>query len=141
MTAFRMALRCIILLYLVIGWGSQVFGSALQSPAYLEKWVSSHIHQYAIPGLSVAVIRDGKISTVFTYGYSDYQHRRKVTPNTKFQAASIAKPVSATAVAIIFAQHKYITVACHYNGSIFCFCPLRCVYGLHPDHGFFFNRI
>ncbi|MBJ7313175.1 serine hydrolase domain-containing protein [Rugamonas sp. CCM 8940] len=49
-----------------------------------------------VPGVSVAVIRDGKVAWARGYGVA-YAGGPAVTPDTLFQAASISKPVTALA--------------------------------------------
>ena len=51
-----------------------------------------------IPGLSIAVITDGKIEWAKGYGYADVSEGRKVTTETLFRAASISKPITALRV-------------------------------------------
>jgi len=48
-----------------------------------------------IPGVSIAVFRDGHIDYQATYGYADQSNHRQLTINTLFQAASISKPITA----------------------------------------------
>jgi CubicO group peptidase (beta-lactamase class C family) len=52
---------------------------------------------YKVPGVSVAVIDQGRIDWVRGYGYADVAAQRPVTPHTRFQAASISKSVAAAA--------------------------------------------
>lgn len=52
---------------------------------------------YKIPGVSIAVIDDYKISWVKGYGLLEAGGGTAVVPETMFQAASISKPVSAAA--------------------------------------------
>ena len=49
-----------------------------------------------VPGVSVALIRDGKIAWTRGYGVA-YEGGPAVTPETLFQAASISKPITAVA--------------------------------------------
>jgi CubicO group peptidase (beta-lactamase class C family) len=58
--------------------------------------VASLLAQHKVPGASLAIIRDGAV--VATYGYGSAQAGRPVTPQTRFQAASISKTVNALAV-------------------------------------------
>lgn len=53
---------------------------------------------YNVPGVSVAVFKDGKILWSKTYGFADTQNKVEVSNNTMFQAASISKSVTAFAV-------------------------------------------
>jgi CubicO group peptidase (beta-lactamase class C family) len=50
-----------------------------------------------IPGLSLAVFHNGRIEWTRGYGMADIAAGRRVTPSTRFQAASISKPVAAVA--------------------------------------------
>ena len=53
---------------------------------------------YHVPGVSVAVINDGKIEWARGYGVKETGGQDPVTPETLFQAASISKPVTALGV-------------------------------------------
>jgi len=76
----------------------------------LDDWVRSKIGKYPIHGLSLAVADRGEVSRVYTYGFSDVRRRRGVTPSTLFQAASISKPVAATAAMIGGAQRRELAL-------------------------------
>jgi len=52
---------------------------------------------YKVPGVSIAVIDQGRIAWARGYGFSDIASKRPVAPDTRFQAASISKPVTAAA--------------------------------------------
>ena len=53
------------------------------------------MQQLGIPGLSIAVIEEGKVSWARAYGLSDTVEKTPVTTQTLFQAGSISKPVAA----------------------------------------------
>jgi CubicO group peptidase (beta-lactamase class C family) len=53
---------------------------------------------YKTPGVSIAVINNGRIEWARGYGFPEAGGNRPVTPETLFQAASISKPVAAMAV-------------------------------------------
>lgn len=52
---------------------------------------------YKVPGVSIAVIDHGRIEWARGFGLADIESKRPVTPETRFQAASISKSVAATA--------------------------------------------
>ena len=52
---------------------------------------------YKVPGVSIAVIDQGRIDWVRGYGFADIAAKWPVTPDTRFQAASIGKSVAAAA--------------------------------------------
>jgi CubicO group peptidase (beta-lactamase class C family) len=49
-----------------------------------------------VPGVSVAVVEDGRIVFARAYGVADSGTGQALTPETMFQAASISKPVAAS---------------------------------------------
>ena len=51
-----------------------------------------------VPGVSIAVARDFQVQWIKTYGLADVSADMPVTAETRFQAASISKPVTAFAV-------------------------------------------
>ena len=50
------------------------------------------------PGVSIAVVQDGRVEWAQGFGVAQAGQKRKVTPRTVFQAASISKPITALAV-------------------------------------------
>lgn len=61
---------------------------------------------YKIPGVSVAVINDGKIEWAKGYGVQETGGNKSVTPETLFQAASVSKPVAAIAMLRLVQENK-----------------------------------
>ena len=61
----------------------------------LDAYVREQMTRRRIPGLSLAIIQDGRIVAARAYGVVDETSRAPVTPATLFQAGSISKPVSA----------------------------------------------
>lgn len=61
---------------------------------------------YKTPGVSIAVINNGKIEWARGYGVLETGKNKPVTPETLFQAASISKPVTAMAVLRLVQEGK-----------------------------------
>jgi len=59
-----------------------------------------------VPAVSVAVIRDHRIEWAEAWGFADVASHREATPTTLFQAASISKPVAATAALTLVEEGK-----------------------------------
>ena len=59
--------------------------------------IAQRMEYYKIPGLSIAIINDGKIQWAKGYGYTSFDSIQPINQNTLFQAASISKPVAALA--------------------------------------------
>jgi CubicO group peptidase (beta-lactamase class C family) len=73
--------------------------TGLINPVYLEgdsTWtIGERMKRYHVPGVSIAVINDGKIEWEKSYGVMDEETKEPVTNETLFQAGSISKPVAA----------------------------------------------
>jgi CubicO group peptidase (beta-lactamase class C family) len=59
--------------------------------------LADEMRRLHVPGVSVAVIHDGKIAWAKAYGVTEAGGKTPITPATLFQAASISKPVTAIA--------------------------------------------
>jgi len=57
---------------------------------------------HSVPGVSIAVVENGKIKWAKGYGYANTDTETKVNANTLFQAGSISKPLSALAALKLF---------------------------------------
>jgi CubicO group peptidase (beta-lactamase class C family) len=65
------------------------------APAYADKvddYVRLQMALNHVPGAAVAIVRDGKITKLQTYGLANLEWRQPVTPDTAFQLASSTKP-------------------------------------------------
>ena len=66
--------------------------------ARLEHGVPQLMHDGDVPGLSIALIRDGKLVWHHGFGVTNAETKAPVTGSTVFEAASLSKPVFAYAV-------------------------------------------
>lgn len=74
-------------------------------PAVVFKNAESHftlqerMERYAVPGVSIAIVKDNKVIFAKGYGNSSQSSGKQVDINTLFQAASLSKAVTALGVA------------------------------------------
>ena len=84
--------------------------NSLTAPVYIEgdsTWtIEERMEHYGVPGVSIAVINNGKIEWTKTYGVMDRESKSPVTEKTLFQAASISKPVTAYGALTLVEQNK-----------------------------------
>ena len=59
-----------------------------------------------LPGLSVAVAVDGAIAWSEGFGWADVEQRVPVTPRTRFRIGSVAIPLTAAAVGVLYERGR-----------------------------------
>lgn len=64
--------------------------------SYRPRPVTDLMLRANVPGISIAVVEDGRIVWARAFGVANRATGRAVTPETMFQAASISKPVAAS---------------------------------------------
>jgi len=79
--------------------------------------IEERMRHYKVPGLSIAVIDQGKIVWARGYGKLQAGGDAKVTPDTLFQAGSISKPVAAVA-ALTLVQDGKLSLDANVNDSL-----------------------
>jgi CubicO group peptidase (beta-lactamase class C family) len=72
----------------------------------LEKDVPELMKKGGVPGLAIAVIRDGKTMWLHGFGMKEVKTGQPVTGETVFEAASLSKPVFAYGVLKLLEQGK-----------------------------------
>jgi CubicO group peptidase (beta-lactamase class C family) len=75
-------------------------------PANFDRFIKTEMQRQRIPGLSIAVIKDGRAILIRGYGFSNVEHQIPVKPETVFQSGSIAKQFTAAAVMILVEDGK-----------------------------------
>ncbi len=68
--------------------------------------IEERIESYKIPGVSIAIARDGKLVYAKGFGISNSKENTLVDEHTLFQAASISKPLSALAALKLVEEGK-----------------------------------
>ena len=88
----------------------QVENSLAENVVYGDTIVKLNLQKqmdaYKIKGVSIAVIKDYKIDWANGYGWADAEEKRQVTPETRFQAASISKSLNSLALLKLVQQGK-----------------------------------
>lgn len=75
-----------------------LIGDVTNKYEQVDKFIKAYMDFYEIPGVSLALIENGKLSYHQTYGVKNTFTEEKVSQETIFEAASITKPVFAFAV-------------------------------------------
>lgn len=72
----------------------------------IDQIVRGHMQQQKIPGLAVAVVKNGKTLVAKGYGTANLEYRVPVTPATLFQSGSVGKQFTAVAVMLQVEDRK-----------------------------------
>ena len=72
----------------------------------VDNFVNSSIRQQKIPGLALAVMRDGQIIKAQGYGLSNIELNVPASPQTVFQSGSVGKQFTATGVMMLVEEGK-----------------------------------
>ena len=86
--------------------GSTPPASSYPVDARIERLVDSLRVARKIPGVSVAVMRDGAIVHAQGYGFANVEHEAKATPETIYQSGSVGKQFTATLIMMLVEEGK-----------------------------------
>jgi len=73
---------------------------------HLDSQIPIYMNDYDIPGVNIALIKEGKIAWKEAYGYADQTTGRKMTIDTYMRVQSISKPVTAWGVMKLVQEDK-----------------------------------
>ena len=72
----------------------------------IEPLIEQTMKSYDVPGLALAVAKDGKIVYAKGFGVKDLRSREPITPDSLFHMASVSKTFVATAIVQLLEQGK-----------------------------------
>ena len=78
----------------------------MRSTARIDNYVRSELQKQGIPGISLAVIKNGRIILAKGYGLANVEHQVPVKPETVFQSGSVGKQFTAMAVMMLVEEGK-----------------------------------
>src|SRR5215510_7727535 len=77
-----------------------------EAGARIDRVITQQMDANKIPGVSLAVLRNGKIVLQKSYGLANVEHQVPVKPATIFQSGSMGKQFTAAAVMILAQENK-----------------------------------
>jgi CubicO group peptidase (beta-lactamase class C family) len=72
----------------------------------VDDYIQLRMHKEHIPGLSLAVVQNGKIVKTKGYGYANLELSVPATPETVYQIGSLTKQFTAAAILLLVQEHK-----------------------------------
>ncbi len=88
----------ILLLLIAVNAAAQSTAFSTEKRAKIEAAISAAMSQAGIPGLSVAIVTDGKLAWSNGYGLADVENFVPAKASTSYRLASISKTITATAI-------------------------------------------
>ena len=72
----------------------------------VDEYVRAEMQSQQIPGVALAVVKDGNVVLARGYGFANVEHEVPVKPETIFQSGSTGKQFTATAVMMLVEEGK-----------------------------------
>jgi len=72
----------------------------------VDQYMQGQLVEQRIPGMTLAVVRDGAVVYAKGYGYADRGNARPVKPEDRFEIGSISKSFAATAIMLLVEDGK-----------------------------------
>ena len=115
----RFATALVLLSLAAPAWAQT--GPAVPEMAHYDTWAESFRQTWDIPGMSVAVMKDGRLVYARGFGDADPETGEDVLPTHRFRIASLSKPLtSAAAIAMTITAVQVVHGAAHSAGSGCC---------------------
>src|SRR5688572_3886891 len=97
-------MRIPLLILSIVGLTPRI--PAAQQPADIDRYVADVMTTFQVPGVSLAVVKDGKVVIAKGYGVKALGNPAPVDARTRFGIASNTKAFTATALALLVEEGK-----------------------------------
>ena len=90
------------------GWSLLVCGALVGSlrADRVDEIVAGYLQRENVPGISLAVVKDGAVIKAKGYGLANVEWDVRATPDTVYQLASVTKQFTATGVMLLVEDGK-----------------------------------
>lgn len=89
---------------ILFAFSATVMRSQQTEPDQVDDYVKQQMHELRIPGLSMAVVKEGRIVKASGYGMANLETSSPATPETVYKAASLSKPFIAAAILLLMQE-------------------------------------
>src|SRR5207244_9854415 len=96
--------KCLVLLA-AIAWPAMARAQPIDGPA-IDGLIQDTMKAWEVPGVAVAIVRDGRVVYLKGSGPRDQGNKERVTPDTIFPLASCTKAFTTTAMAMLVDERK-----------------------------------
>jgi D-alanyl-D-alanine carboxypeptidase len=101
MTRMKISRRAVVVA-LLIGSGAPIAAKADK----IDDYISAQMRRLHIPGLSVAIVRDGRITKAQGYGFANLELKAPATKETVYEIGSNTKQFTAAAIMMLVEDGK-----------------------------------
>jgi CubicO group peptidase (beta-lactamase class C family) len=67
----------------------------------IDDYVKAQLKEHSLPGVSLAIVEDGKVTKIGSYGMADVARGTRVAPETVFKIGSVSKQFIATGIMLL----------------------------------------
>src|SRR4051812_19682680 len=98
----------LVVITMILCINSIAFAQKAETPPMeaINQFVEAQMRKQQIPGVSLAVVKDGKLLLTHGYGLADVELNVAATPETVFQIQSITKMFTASAMMMLQREGK-----------------------------------
>lgn len=89
----------------VPGFGAKQADPKAQLKGFSE-FINKAMAEWKVPGMAIAIVKDGKVVLSEGFGLRDVKNNLKVTPGTVFAIGSSSKAFAATSMGVLFDEGK-----------------------------------
>jgi D-alanyl-D-alanine carboxypeptidase len=93
-------------LFVTLLLAASTFSQGQEKNLRVDDYIKAEMESSHIPGVAVAVLRNGKIELIKGYGLANIERKIPVTPDTMFQIASTTKPFTSMGVMMLVEEGK-----------------------------------
>lgn len=93
------------------GLNSRVTNDLSKFPGskYIEKEATTFLQQWKLAGMTMSIVKNGKLVYAHGFGYSDLEAKQPVEPGQLFRIASVSKLITAVAI-MKLVEHKSLSL-------------------------------
>lgn len=104
--AVKYYIRNLFLAIFILGLSVEARSQPTDLPPGLDQYIETVLKTFEVPGLSVSIVKDGKVLLAKGYGIKKLGTNDQVDANTLFSIASNSKAFTATALAMLVDEGK-----------------------------------
>lgn len=87
-------------------WEKKTGGLSIADATHIDNIISKFMQNHKVPGLSLAIAKEGRLIFAKGYGFANQSNGEKVSPKHLFRIASVSKPITSVAIMKLVEEGK-----------------------------------